>query len=94
MLRQPPGRDGRTNESYVFAGGVLRWINAIAEILSVDDVRRIVDIAGSNVQVYESTLAYKQLMILRVLTTSRLGTDDPWHVYDAWLETPPSEPAS
>ncbi|SNY66977.1 hypothetical protein [Paractinoplanes atraurantiacus] len=69
--------------TYIFAGGVLRWINAIAEILSAADVERILEIAASNTQVYQSVLANEQLAILRELTIERLGIADQWRAYDA-----------
>src|SRR5690606_37695384 len=69
--------------SFLRADGVLRWINAIADVLSEEDVRRIVDVSLGNAQVYNSVLADRQLTILREVTTARLGTDEPWRDYDA-----------
>ncbi|GAA4259782.1 hypothetical protein [Dactylosporangium darangshiense] len=81
--------------SYMFAAGVLTWINAISELVSADDLGRILEIATGNTQVYTSVLANQQLTVLREVTAALPGADVHWQAYDARIEALfPSHPAT
>ncbi|WP_306972245.1 hypothetical protein [Streptomyces canus] len=75
---------------------VLKWINAVSDVLTADDLKQIVSAAAENNQISNATLGNRQMAVLRHTGPQGEQADHVWAEWDRRWEPDParSEPSA